>query len=54
MIAEKLPPAQRPEVVDPHDAPVIFVDWIVTGGIFENVVNVTLGAADHSIKRTQR
>jgi len=55
MPEEKPPPApapQRPEIVDSHNAPVIFVDWLVTGGMFNDVINVTLGAVDHSLKRS--
>src|SRR5947209_4369728 len=43
---------KAPEVVDPFNAPVLFVDWIVTGGISENVVNMTLGTVDHSLRRS--
>jgi hypothetical protein len=43
--------AQRPVIVDPFNAPPLFVDWVVTAGMFENVVNVTLGSIDHSMKR---
>ena len=45
-------PAERPEVVDPNNAPVIYVDWVVTGGVFEHVVNLTLGTADHALKQS--
>ena len=48
---EELPVAsQRIEVVDPHNPPAVFVDWIVTGGSNEGVINVTLGSIDHSLK----
>jgi hypothetical protein len=46
------PPTKRPDIVDPHSVQSVFVDWIVTGGMFENVINVTLGTIDHSMKRT--
>jgi hypothetical protein len=55
MTDEKLPPTateQRLEVVDPNNVPVTFTDWIVTGGMFEGVVNLTLGTIDHSLKRS--
>ena len=54
MTRDKLPapPNQRPEIVDPNNAPVIFADWIVTGGTFNGVVNLTLGTIDHSLKRS--
>jgi hypothetical protein len=39
---------KHPDIVDPHNVPALFVDWIVTGGSLENVVNVTLGTIDHS------
>jgi len=41
--------AQRPEIIDPHDIRVVFVDWIVTAGVFENALNVTLGTVEHSV-----
>jgi hypothetical protein len=44
--------AQRIETVDPHSLPIVFVDWIITGGMHNNVVNVTLGTLDHSQERT--
>jgi len=47
---DDLPAAQTPPVVDPHNIQTVFVDWIVTGGMFENVVNITLGTIDHSLK----
>lgn len=46
------PAAQRPEVVDPHDVPILFVDWFVTGGINDGVVNITLGTIDHSMRKS--
>ena len=38
-------------VVDPHQAPVQYVDWIVTGGIgpAAGVVNVVLAALDYGV-----
>jgi len=44
---------QLPEVVDPRDIQTLFVDWIVTGGVHENVVNLTLGVIDHALKRSE-
>ena len=46
-------PAARPEIVDPNNAPVIYVDWVVTGGVFERVVNLTLGTVDHALKKSE-
>ncbi|MGU3493368.1 hypothetical protein ACLBXM_04930 [Xanthobacteraceae bacterium A53D] len=44
--------AKSVEVVDPLEIPPLFTDWLVTGGVNEGVVNVTLGAIDHSMRRT--
>ena len=50
MAEENLPaPAQRPEIVDQNNVPVVFVDWIITGGMHDGVVNITLGTIDHAI-----
>ena len=43
---------KSPEVVDTKGAPITFVDWFITGGMFENVVNVSLGTIDHSLRRS--
>jgi hypothetical protein len=49
MSSDDLPSDEkRPEIVDPHNVPIVFVDWIVTGGSHENVTNVVLGATDHT------
>ena len=42
---------QTPVVVDPFNVPVLFVDWIVTGGVNYDVLNIELGTIDHSLKR---
>lgn len=48
---ERSPNARkRPEVVDPYNCPPLYVDWIVTGGASEGVINVTFGALDHALK----
>ena len=47
------PPAQLPEIVDPTNAPITFVDWFITGGVHEGVVNVALGTIDHSLKKPE-
>lgn len=47
-----LPADQGPAIVDPHNLPALYVDWFVTGGMFEGVVNVTLGSIDHSLKKS--
>ena len=39
---------QGPRVVDPHHVETLFIDWLVTAGLFENVVNLTLGVIDYS------
>ena len=51
-VEDDLMTPKRLEVVDPHNAPIQFVDWIVTGGMFQNVLNVTLGTIDHSMKES--
>ncbi|MCV2448893.1 hypothetical protein [Paracoccus sp. DMF] len=43
-------PINGPKVVDPDNTTVQFVDWVVTGGHFEGVVNIALGTIDHSRK----
>jgi hypothetical protein len=55
MAEDDLPPApsQSPEVVDPHNVQTLFVDWIVTAGESENVVNFTFGTIDHSLKKSE-
>jgi hypothetical protein len=53
-MAEELPSiAQLPEVVDPTNVAVTFVDWFITGGEHENVINVSLGTIDHSMKKPE-
>ena len=39
----------QPTIVDPHNVTIQYVDWIVTGGIGNGVVNVVLAALDYSI-----
>jgi hypothetical protein len=47
---ENLPATQqRPTVVDPNNVPVVFIDWFITGGSHEGVINVALGTIDHSM-----
>jgi hypothetical protein len=49
-MAEELPAApERPEIVDPNNIPIVFTDWFITGGQNEGVINVALGAIDHSL-----
>ena len=38
---------KNPRVINPHNVKSQFVDWIISGGEFENVVNLTLGTADY-------
>jgi|SRR5580692_1414436 hypothetical protein len=45
---------QLPDIVDPLNLQALFVDWIVTGGMHENVVNLTLGVIDHALKRSEQ
>jgi len=45
---------QLPDIVDPLNVQALFVDWIVTGGMHENVVNLTLGVIDHALKRSEQ
>src|SRR4051812_535565 len=52
METDKPATEQSPEIVDPHNVPVIFVDWIVSVGVFENVVSLTLGSIDPSMKKS--
>lgn len=56
MADEELPtgsPAQLPEIVDPTNVPITFVDWFITGGVYEGVVNMSLGTIDHSLKKPE-
>lgn len=39
---------KQPKVVDPHHVETAFVDWLVTAGAYDGVVNLTLGALDHA------
>ena len=43
---------KRPEIVEPTDVPVRYVDWIVTGGEYDGVVNVVLGTLDHTMAQS--
>ncbi len=46
-------PTQTPEIVDPSNVPVTFVDWLITGGEFEGVVNIVFGTIDHAMKKPE-
>ena len=50
-IAGSAPGALEVVVVDPHNAPVQYVDWIVTGGHgpAQGTVNVVLAALDYTV-----
>ncbi len=48
---ELLPTTQQPEIVDPSNVPVTFVDWIITAGEHEGVVNIVFGVIDHALKK---
>jgi len=54
MMAKPLSAAaiQSIEIVDPQNEPTRLADWIVTGGAFEGVVNLTLGTLDHAFARS--
>lgn len=39
-----------PDIVDPANVPVVFVDYVITAGHHEGVMNVALGTIDHSRK----
>ena len=53
-MAEKdLPTNPTPEIVDPSNVPVTFIDWIITAGEFEGVVNVVFGTIDHALKKPE-
>jgi hypothetical protein len=45
------PSALEVVVVDPHNAPVQYVDWIVTGGVGPalGTINVVLAAVDYAV-----
>lgn len=43
-------PVQKPEVVDQHGVPILYADWIVTGGTNAQVLNLTLGAIDYALR----
>ena len=46
-------PAQLPEVVDPSNVPVTFVDWLITAGEHEGIINVSFGVIDHALKKPE-
>jgi hypothetical protein len=48
---EDLGPAKQIEIVDPHNLPIVSVDWLVTGGMHNDVANITLGTLDHMFER---
>ena len=40
---DKPPPnIKRPTIVDPHEVQTTFVDWIVSVGVVEGVLNISL------------
>ena len=54
-MTEELPsPLESLEIIDPHNVPTVLVDWLVTGGIHDGVVNLTLGTVDHSLTQNTR
>lgn len=48
MAIEEATSNRRPIVSDPHNVHFAFVDWIIAGGVFENVLHLTLGTVDYS------
>lgn len=50
MAIEGATPRKPPVVSDPHDVPIVFVDWILVGGVYENVLHLTLGTIDYSAR----
>lgn len=42
--------APAPVIVEPENSRVVYADWIVTGGAFEGVVNISLGTVDYSLR----
>ena len=44
--------SKGPEIIDPSEVPVVFVDYVITAGDHEGVLNLALGTIDHSRKRT--
>jgi hypothetical protein len=42
------PPKDRldPEITDPHNVPITFVNWVVTSGRHNEIINVTLGTVN--------
>ncbi len=50
MSEKELIAPERFKIVDPHNINTVFVDWVVTSGEFEGVVNITLGTVDHSLR----
>jgi hypothetical protein len=49
-VPEELPDAAKsPEIVDPNNVPVVYVDWAITGGLHDGTLNVSLGTIDHSL-----
>ncbi|MEO1102353.1 MAG: hypothetical protein AAFW98_01260 [Pseudomonadota bacterium] len=46
---EELPGrAKGLDVVEATEVPVLFVDWIVTAGEYDGVINITFGTVDHT------
>ena len=48
MSEAETPVQKRPEFVDRNNVPIVFVDYIVTGGEWEGLLNVVLGSVDHT------
>ena len=51
-MTEVLSPPESPKIVDPNNVPVVFIDWFITGGEHEGVMNLALGTIEHSLKQS--
>lgn len=52
MSEENLSATPQIDIVDPDEIRVCFVDWILSAGQSDGVVNVALGTIDHSLRKT--
>lgn len=44
------PEQPAPIIVEPEGSSIAYADWIVTGGSFEGVVNLSLGTVDYALR----
>jgi hypothetical protein len=40
----------RLDVIDPHQVPTLYADWIVEAGVHLGIVNIALGCVDYAIR----